>query len=72
MSTKKEIVWETIKEYEEILFQFHQPEGKSVGVAKISINRPRVHNAFTPLTIMEMREAMDTCRYDDKIGEYNP
>jgi naphthoate synthase len=54
--------WETIKEYKEILFQYYE------GIGKISINRPKVHNAFTPLTIQEMREAMDHCRYDDRIG----
>jgi naphthoate synthase len=54
--------WETVKEYKEILFQYYD------GIGKISINRPRVHNAFTPLTIQEMREAMDLCRYDDRIG----
>jgi naphthoate synthase len=56
------LAWETIKEYKEILFQYYE------GIGKISINRPRVHNAFTPLTIQEMREAMDHCRYDDRIG----
>jgi 1,4-dihydroxy-2-naphthoyl-CoA synthase len=32
------------------------------GVAKISINRPHVHNAFTPLTVQEMIEAMEMAR----------
>ena len=36
--------WKTIKEYQEILFQQYK------GIAKISINRPHKHNAFTPLT----------------------
>ena len=34
--------WKTIKEYDEILFEQY---GK---IAKITINRPEVHNAFTP------------------------
>jgi naphthoate synthase len=34
--------WKSIKEYKEILFQKHE------GIARISINRPHVHNAFTP------------------------
>lgn len=54
--------WETIKEYNDILFQFYN------GIAKISINRPEVHNAFTPLTVKEMCEAMEICRQDPKIG----
>lgn len=54
--------WETIKEFQEILFQFHE------GIAKISINRPQVHNAFTPLTVKEMCEAMELARQDDRVG----
>ena len=55
-------MWETIKEYNEILFTFHE------GIAKISINRPRVHNAFTPLTVKEMIDAMNICRDTENIG----
>ncbi len=53
--------WKTIKEFKEILFQFYH------GIARISINRPEVHNAFTPLTVKEMISAMDHCRDDLKI-----
>jgi len=60
--------WETIKEYKEILFTYHRPEGVHAGIAKISINRPEKRNAFTPLTVTEMREAMDYCRYSNDIG----
>jgi naphthoate synthase len=55
------IKWETIKEYKEILFTLHE------GIAKISINRPQVHNAFTPLTVTEMIDAMHICRDDTRI-----
>lgn len=48
--------WKTLKEFQEILFQ------SCDGVAKISINRPHVHNAFTPLTVQEMIEAMEMAR----------
>ena len=53
--------WETIKEYQEILFTLHE------GIAKISINRPHKHNAFTPLTVTEMIDAMHICREDPRI-----
>jgi naphthoate synthase len=56
------VPWETLKEFEEILFQYYD------GIAKISINRPDVHNAFTPLTVREMIEAMDLCRENPDIG----
>lgn len=48
--------WKTIKEYQEILFQEYN------GIARISINRAEVHNAFTPLTVQEMIDAMNICR----------
>ncbi|WP_181308883.1 1,4-dihydroxy-2-naphthoyl-CoA synthase [Rufibacter sp. XAAS-G3-1] len=54
--------WTTLKEYQEILFQFYN------GIAKISINRPHVHNAFTPRTVAEMIDAMNICRDNPEIG----
>lgn len=53
--------WQPIKEYKEILFQ------KFEGIARISINRPHVHNAFTPLTVKEMIDAMNICRDDEEV-----
>jgi len=62
------IVWETLKEYQEIKFEYHHPAEKHAGIGKITINRPEKRNAFTPLTVMEMQNAIDLCRYDDRIG----
>ena len=50
--------WKKIEgfDFQEILFEeFHQ-------IAKITINRPRYRNAFTPLTVMEMARALNYCR----------
>jgi len=44
--------WTTIKEFEEIKFDYFE------GIAKITINRPRYRNAFTPDTIKEIIECM--------------
>jgi len=49
-------MWETLKEYEDIRFEFFK------GIAKITINRPQVYNAFRPETNIEMIDAMDICR----------
>ena len=49
--------WQTIKEYTDILFEFYN------GIAKISINRPKVYNAFRPLTNEEMLDAFNTVSY---------
>lgn len=41
---------------------------KADGMAKITINRPQVRNAFRPLTVKEMIQAVTDARYDDSIG----
>ena len=48
--------WPTIKTYKEILFDAYD------GIARITINRPRYRNAFTPLTTAEMSDALHLCR----------
>lgn len=55
-------VWTTIKEYEDILFQFCD------GVAKVTINRPEVYNAFRPQTNVDMLDAFEICRERSEIG----
>lgn len=55
------IQWKTIKIFEEIEFTFFD------GIAKITINRERYRNAFTPLTVREMIEAMHICRDNQDI-----
>src|SRR5512138_2484724 len=54
--------WTTIKTYEEILFDFFE------GIARITINRPRYRNAFTPDTTREMCDAMTQCRENPDIS----
>lgn len=41
---------------------------KAGGIARITINRPEVLNAFRPLTVKEMMAALDDARGDEKIG----
>lgn len=41
---------------------------KAEGVAKITINRPEVRNAFRPVTVMEMRKALEDARFDESVG----
>lgn len=53
--------WKTIKEYEDILFDFYN------GIARITINRPRYRNAFTPNTTGEMSDALRICREEADI-----
>lgn len=63
MTTTLSTEWITIKTYEDILF-----EKTEDGIAKITINRPQVRNAFRPETVIEMQEAFDKCRNDPQIG----
>lgn len=53
--------WSTIKQFEDIKFEYFE------GIAKITINRPRYRNAFTPDTIKEIIEAMVFCRESQEI-----
>ena len=50
--------WKTIEgfNFKEILFEEYNH------IAKITINRPRYRNAFTPLTVWEMSQAFAYCR----------
>ncbi len=41
---------------------------KAEGIAKITINRPEVRNAFRPLTVMEMSKALEDARENPDIG----
>ncbi|MGI6460898.1 MAG: 1,4-dihydroxy-2-naphthoyl-CoA synthase [Candidatus Hydrogenedentales bacterium] len=41
---------------------------KAEGIAKITINRPERRNAFRPLTVDEMSQALSDARFDPDIG----
>lgn len=59
MSTPRK--WTTIREYEDILFDYYN------GIARITINRERYRNAFTPTTTAEMSDALRICREEADI-----
>ena len=54
--------WKKIKDFEEILFEEYN------GIAKITINRPRYRNAFTPKTTLELSQAFAYCREAARIS----
>ncbi len=56
------IAWKQAGSYTDILYH------KAEGIAKITINRPEVHNAFRPLTVKEMSQALADSRDDAEIG----
>ena len=55
--------WTTIKEFEDIKL-----ERTADGVAKVTINRPEVRNAFRPQTVEELLQAFVICRDNAEIG----
>jgi naphthoate synthase len=56
------VAWKNAKTYQDILYE------KADGIAKVTINRPDVRNAFRPQTVREMIEAFDDAREDPEIG----
>ncbi|MEP7286801.1 MAG: 1,4-dihydroxy-2-naphthoyl-CoA synthase [Chloroflexota bacterium] len=59
------INWQKAGEYTDILYE-HDAEGE--GIAKITINRPEVRNAFRPQTVNEMIDAFSRAHEDQNIG----
>ena len=59
----KEQYWKKALDFEDIIY-----EKSAEGIAKITINRPEVRNAFRPLTVKEMQQALEDAREDSEIG----
>ena len=54
--------WKKLKEYDDIIFEWYS------GIAKITINRPEVYNAFRPETNTEILNALEICRENNEIN----
>jgi len=55
--------WTSLQKFKDIRY-----ERTKDGIAKITINRPEVRNAFRPQTVEEMKKAFDLARDDGEIG----
>src|SRR5215207_1701318 len=68
MSTQEQVQirpgadWQPAGEYRDIRYEAAE------GIAKITINRPEVRNAFRPQTLFELSDAFNAARDDDRIG----
>ncbi len=60
------IAWRKVRDYTDILYEHGLEDAE--GIAKITINRPEVRNAFRPETVMEMIDAFSHARDDPSIG----
>ena len=58
----KTFKWKEAGRFEDIRYN------KFEGIAKITINRPEIRNAFRPLTVMEMSQSLEDAREDPEIG----
>lgn len=62
MNESAEVRWESAGTHEDIRYE------KSGGIAKLTINRPEVRNAFRPATLFELASALADARDDPSIG----
>jgi naphthoate synthase len=58
--------WEPAGEYTDIRYEL--ATGENAGIAKITINRPEVRNAFRPETVVELSDAFTRAREDPTVG----
>jgi naphthoate synthase len=56
------VSWETVRPFTDIKYE------KAEGIAKITINRPEVRNAFRPLTLFELMDAFEDAHEDPEVG----
>jgi naphthoate synthase len=54
--------WQPGHDYEDIRYELAE------GIAKITINRPEVRNAFRPETVIELSDAFNRAREDTSVG----
>jgi naphthoate synthase len=60
------VTWTPEGEYEDIRYEKSKPP--TPGIAKITIDRPEVRNAFRPQTVVELSEAFERAREDTTVG----
>ena len=56
------ITWRQIDDFEDIIYE------QADGIAKITINRPEVRNAFRPKTLFELTDAFTQAHEDANVG----
>src|SRR6266850_1569260 len=56
------VAWRKVRDFQDIKYEQFE------GIAKVTINRPEVRNAFRPETVSEMQEAFSHARDDSSIG----
>src|SRR4030081_3811142 len=60
------VTWRPAGDYSDIRYELSS--GADAGIAKITINRPEVRNAFRPETVIELCDAFERAREDLDVG----
>ena len=60
--------WEAADGYTDIVYEKGKADTDTAGIARITIDRPEVRNAFRPQTVTEMIRAIDDARDDPSVG----
>jgi len=60
------VTWQPAGEYTDIRYEL--ATGEDAGIAKITINRPELRNAFRPETVIELSDAFERAREDLSVG----
>jgi naphthoate synthase len=60
------VTWESAGDYTDIRYELST--GEDTGIAKITIDRPEVRNAFRPETVIELSNAFERAREDLDVG----
>lgn len=68
LNLSSKAVWSSLQSYTDIRLEITDDEHPNRAIAKITINRPHVRNAFRPETIIEMQDAFSRVREDPRIG----
>jgi naphthoate synthase len=56
----------SVADFEDVIYE--HSTGEDAGIAKLTINRPEVRNAFRPRTIIEISRALEHAREDTSVG----
>jgi naphthoate synthase len=65
-AAQNSITWTKAAAYDDIRYELGN--GQTAGIAKITIDRPEVRNAFRPETVIELSDAFNRAREDEEVG----
>jgi naphthoate synthase len=60
------VTWHAAGDYSDIRYEL--ATGEDAGIAKITIDRPEVRNAFRPETVVELSDAFERARENSRVG----